>query len=496
MPNARGLQLADPVDVDRELTDEELDAAERADLLPLGKAMEIHSEAIDLLVAKYAAVEERKIASHRHMSWVEIEVIAAAMSSPGVVDDFPVVLTAADFDEPKRALVWDALSAVRSAGIFVSQHSVIEELMRRAQLDEVGGPTAVATMAAAEHRLAEAPTNAMRVRNAAALRGVQVVAAHAIARAKVGDGDATAIVAEMVAGAERAVSSVSTKTTVHMPTLAAEVLDGITAISGKPRPVLSTGFHALDRVLGGGLSNGELIIVAARPSMGKTSLGLDLARNVAMGAGFPVAFFSMEMSAKQLGERMVMAHSGVNTRLPRMTDAQKKRLYESAGRLGASPIELDPTPAQRIGVLRSRIRQHVRKSGVRLVVIDYLQLADGDDSTARKYEQVSAISRGLKLAAAENGIPVVAISQLNRANEKREGSKKPELSDLRDSGALEQDADVIAFIHRPEYYLRERCPEEERRMGEIMVAKNRNGPTDTVRLRWDGALMCFSDMPE
>ncbi len=251
---------------------------------------------------------------------------------------------------------------------------------------------------------------------------------------------------------------------------------------------VASGFTHLDR-LTLGWQPSDLIIIAARPSMGKTAFVLSMARNVAVDFDKGVAFFSLEMSATQLMMRLVVAESGLDSRDVRngqLTPDQWKHLETSIKPLSAAPLFIDDTPALSIYEFRSKARRLKTQYDIQLIIIDYLQLmtAGIDSKNGNREQEVATISRSLKAIAKELNIPIIALSQLNRSVESRTGSKRPQLSDLRESGAIEQDADLVAFIHRPEYYglLQDEDGAPTQGMAEIIVAKHRNGAVDTINL--------------
>jgi replicative DNA helicase len=245
-----------------------------------------------------------------------------------------------------------------------------------------------------------------------------------------------------------------------------------------------TGYFDLDR-LTAGLQRGDLLVLAARPSMGKTAFALNIAEHVAVKEELPVLVFSMEMGAAQLALRMVGSIGRINQqhlRTGKLDADEWGRLAEAAERLGKSPIYIDETPALTVAELRARARRMARQFGgtLGLICIDYLQLMSGSSgSEENRATELGEISRGLKALAKELQCPVLALSQLNRSVESR-NDKRPMMSDLRESGAIEQDADVIMFIYRDEYYTKDACKEPG--VAEIIVAKQRNGPVDTVKL--------------
>ena len=250
-----------------------------------------------------------------------------------------------------------------------------------------------------------------------------------------------------------------------------------------------SGFTHLDR-LTLGWQPSDLVIIAARPAMGKTAFVLSLARNVAVDYEKGVAFFSLEMSAEQLMMRLIVGESGLDSRDVRngqLTPEQWKHLEASIKPLAGAPLFIDDTPALSIYEFRSKARRLKTQYDIQLIIIDYLQLMTASvDTRGNREQEVAMISRSLKAIAKELNIPIIALSQLNRSVESRGGDKRPQLSDLRESGAIEQDADLVAFIHRPEYYGLnvDEAGNSTQGMAEIIVAKHRNGAVDTIKLRF------------
>ena len=260
-----------------------------------------------------------------------------------------------------------------------------------------------------------------------------------------------------------------------------------------------SGFMALDRITLGWQPS-DLIIVAARPSMGKTAFVLSMARNMAVEHENGVAFFSLEMSATQLMMRLVVAETGLNStdiRSGRLTPEQWRHLETSVKPLGTAPLYIDDTPALSVFEFRSKARRLKRHNDIKIIIIDYLQLMTGtQDSKGNREQEVAFISRTLKAIAKELDVPIIALSQLNRSAEARGGSKRPQLSDLRESGAIEQDADIVAFIHRPEYYgfTQSEDGTPTAGMAEIILAKHRNGAVTDVNLRFIKDQARFADI--
>jgi replicative DNA helicase len=243
-----------------------------------------------------------------------------------------------------------------------------------------------------------------------------------------------------------------------------------------------------------GFQKTELIIVAARPSMGKTAFCLNVATQAAVD-GFGVAIFSLEMSKESLVQRMLCAEARVDSQSVRrgqLRDRDFTNLARAAGVLQQCPVWIDDTPAITLLEMRSKARRLKAEFDLGMVVVDYLQLMRSPEYAENRVQEVSDISRSLKSLARELRVPVVALSQLSRASEQRGGDRRPQLSDLRDSGAIEQDADVVIFIHRPEYYDRE--DETKRGVAEIILAKHRNGPTGDVNLRFNREYTRFDNV--
>ncbi|MBQ8800535.1 MAG: replicative DNA helicase [Lachnospiraceae bacterium] len=256
---------------------------------------------------------------------------------------------------------------------------------------------------------------------------------------------------------------------------------------------IATGFYDLDYKTAG-LQRSDLILVAARPSMGKTAFVLNIAEFVALKSKIPTAIFSLEMSRTQLVNRILAMNSKVDSQTMRTGDLKDDdwvKLMESARLTGESPLMIDDTPGISIQELRSKCRKFKLEKDLGLVIIDYLQLMTGGKKSESRQQEISEISRSLKALAREINCPVIALSQLSRAVESRD-DKRPMLSDLRESGAIEQDADVVMFIYRDEYYTKEKC--EEPGVSEIIIGKQRNGPTGTVKLAWLGNYTKFANL--
>ncbi|MDH5607867.1 MAG: replicative DNA helicase [Cyclobacteriaceae bacterium] len=271
--------------------------------------------------------------------------------------------------------------------------------------------------------------------------------------------------------------------------------DGLTGVP--------SGFTALDRVTSGWQPS-DLVIIAARPGMGKTAFVVSAMRNAAIDFNSPVAIFSLEMSSVQLVNRLISAEAELESeKIKRgdLADYEWEQLLHKTSRLSEAPIFIDDTPGLSILELRAKARRLVAQHGVKLLIIDYLQLMSGDaskNSGGNREQEIASISRALKGIAKELNVPVLALSQLSRAVETRGGDKKPQLSDLRESGSIEQDADMVMFLYRPEYYGITQGEDGMplNGMGEVIIAKHRNGRTDTVQLKFIGKFTKFADLDQ
>ncbi len=271
--------------------------------------------------------------------------------------------------------------------------------------------------------------------------------------------------------------------------------DGLTGIP--------TGFTALDRMTSG-WQKSDMVIIAARPGMGKTAFVVSAMRNAAVDFNKPVAIFSLEMSSIQLVNRLISAEAELESekiKKGNLQDYEWEQLIHKTAKLADAPIFIDDTPALTILELRAKARKLVAQHGVELIIIDYLQLMSGDTSKSggaggNREQEIASISRSLKNIAKELNIPIIALSQLSRAVETRGGDKKPQLSDLRESGSIEQDADMVMFLYRPEYYGIDADEEGNsvQGVGEVIIAKHRNGSLDTVRLKFIGKFTKFCDL--
>lgn len=285
----------------------------------------------------------------------------------------------------------------------------------------------------------------------------------------------------------------------HLVTQAIEKIKALAqkeGMSGTP-----SGFKEIDAITSG-WQDSDLVIIAARPGMGKTAFVLSMAKNIAVTHQIPIGVFSLEMSSVQLIMRMISSETGIASeklRKAQLNDQEWKQLFSKIKPLEDAPIFIDDTPALSVFDLRAKCRRLVSQHQVKIIVVDYLQLmTTGNSSSGNREQEISTISRSLKAIAKELNIPVIALSQLSRAVETRSGSKRPMLSDLRESGAIEQDADIVSFIYRPEYYKLETWDDDEQTpcagQAEFIIAKHRNGALDNVRLKFINDQARFTDL--
>ncbi|ACZ39030.1 replicative DNA helicase [Sphaerobacter thermophilus] len=371
--------------------------------------------------------------------------------------------------------------------------TVVDELERRERLEEVGGVAYITELMNAVPTAVHVEYYGRIVERTATLRRL-IEAGSEIVRIGY---DESLDIDEALERAEQAIFDVSQRRSTRDFTPIAEILehyfDKLDAIQHQRGTVVGvpTGFADLDK-LTGGLQRSDLIILAARPAVGKTSFQLGIAHNAAVQYGKTVAIFSLEMSAEQLVQRLLAMETGVDShrlRLGLINDDEWDQISRAFGRLAEAKIFIDDTPSINIMELRSKARRLMAEHGVDLIIVDYLQLAQGRRAENR-VQEISDISRSLKGLARELNVPVLALSQLSRAVEART-DHRPMLSDLRESGSIEQDADIVMFIYREDVY----DPDTEKKgIAEIIVAKHRNGPTDTISLRFFDRTARFADL--
>lgn len=401
-----------------------------------------------------------------------------------------------DFYHPSHQMLYRSMVRLRDENQPVDLTTLAAFLKGEGLLETIGGPVTLVEIADYEATPANIIHYAKIVRDCAIKRSL-IATASEIAALGYDHGESADTLLDE---AESRIFGLSTeKASTSLSSLAVEMHDAVDHIdmlmnrSGELTG-MSTGYEMLDEMTGG-LQPGELFILAARPSMGKTALALNLGRNAAVDSGKKVAVFSLEMTTRSLVMRMLSSEAQVDFAAFRSglisTDAHS-RLMAAAGRLSEAKIWIDDTGSASILEIRAKCRRLKSQHGLDLVIVDYLQLARGDRNTQSREQEISEISRGLKGLAKELDIPVLALSQLNRGPESRKDDKRPMLADLRESGAIEQDADIIGFIYRDYVYNKET---EFENQAELIIAKQRNGPTGTVKLEFEGKYAQFRDWP-
>jgi len=433
-----------------------------------------------------------------HNLEAEKALIGAIMLKPDVMHDISVNIYPESFYADKHRQIYQAIITIFTKGDPIDLLSVTTRLKSDSQLDRVGGATYINELVDTVPAAGNAQYYADLVQSKAILRGL-IHAADEIAEMSYLDPeniDETLDQAEKkVYGVTNSSASGKFKTIGSSLSEAWERFEYLSANQNEVRGV-PTGFHALDNVLAG-FQKSDLIILAARPSMGKTTFALDIARNAALQFGASVGIFSLEMSDQQLVDRMLAAEAGVDSWKLRTgklsTDAEFEAVQAAMTKLSDAKIHIDDQPGTNILKMRSAARRLKNEHGLDLLIVDYLQLMSPTSAKASDSmtQQVTEISRSLKLLARELDVPVVALSQLSRAVEQRGG--KPRLSDLRDSGSIEQDADVVMFIHREDKANRD-VESERPNIAEIMVEKHRNGPVGMAELYFDGQHVRFLNL--
>jgi replicative DNA helicase len=414
-------------------------------------------------------------------------LLASLMDSPSEhVAEAAAFVVAEDFYREGHRRIYQAITDLFHAGEPIEPITVTDRLEKVGELDTAGGRMAVLDLMASPFIAASYRTYAEMVRDAATQRRLVEVSRRIDAMVAQREGETS----EMVQRAEDLVYELSQQRTrgdfTSAHDLVIQSMERLVAASERDTPImgLTTHFTELDR-LTGGLRGSNLVVVAARPSMGKTALALCIAANAALLDDKTVALFSLEMSGEELIQRLLCATAMVDaTRLRsgRVTQEDWPRVSQAADQLSRAKIFVDDTEGMTVGEMRTKARRLKSREGLDLVVVDYIQLMEGAPGRGRRDEnrvqELSAISRALKLLARDLDVPVICISQLNRGPEART-DKRPMLSDLRESGAIEQDADIVLLIYRDDYY---NDDSDHKGIAEINIAKHRNGPTDRVKL--------------
>lgn len=431
-----------------------------------------------------------------HSIDAEQAVLGAIIINSRAINDVSSILLPGDFYREAHRIVFEAMLEMSYKGSPIDMLSLSEFLRDKNLFEKVGGVAFITHLSNISPSAANATYYAKIVKDKALLRNLINAASDIADSAFAGSDD----IVNLLDNAERKVLAISashdTGSAVPVKSLLKEAIGRIEmayeakgGLTGLP-----SGFDDLDR-LTSGLQPSDLILLAARPSMGKTALTLNLAANVALRKKKSVAFFSLEMSSIQLLMRLISSESGVDSKQIQRGDVSPDEwaaIMGACDNLYNAPLYIDDNSNINVAELRSRARRIQSEHGLDLIIIDYLQLMQGrhTGSNDNRQQEVADISRSLKSLARELKVPVIALSQLSRSVENRQ-IKRPMLSDLRESGSLEQDADIVMFLYREDYYIKDT---ENQNITELIVAKHRNGPVDTVRLFFDKEITRFRNL--
>lgn len=424
----------------------------------------------------------------------EQSVLGAMMLSKDAMADVIEVVRANDFYRPAHEMVFDTATKLYNSGDPVDALTVGSELQKAGNLARIGGAEYLHTLISIVPSAASAGYYARLVREQSILRKLVEAGTRIANMGYDADG---AEVDEVVDSAQSEIFAVTERRNsedfLPIGDVMERTLEEIDAASSRDGQMLGipTGFRQLDE-LTGGFQAGQMIVIAARPAIGKSTLGLDIARSASVTHGKASVIFSLEMSREEITKRMLAAESGVKlTKLTKgpMGPNDWERLASTAARIAKAPLFIDDSPNMSLMEIRAKCRRLKQQHDLSLVVVDYLQLMSSGRKVESRQQEVSEFSRALKLLSKEIQVPVIAISQLNRGPEQRT-EKRPMLSDMRESGAIEQDADIVILLHRDDAYDRDNRPGE----ADFIVAKHRSGPTDTIAVAFKKDYAHFADM--
>ncbi len=442
-------------------------------------------------------IRQDEIRMPPHSVEAEQAVLGGLMLDANAWDAVADIITGADFYRRDHRLIFEAIAEVVETRGSCDAVTISEHLDRKGRLDEIGGLAYLGTIARDTPSAANVRAYAEIIRERSILR--QLVSAGGEIAAAATDSRGRAA-HELVDEAERRVFEIAERGSrgrsgfVAVRDILPQAIDRLDTLHQNPGEIrgVPTGFTLLDKKTAG-LQPGDLVVIAGRPSMGKSTLAVNIAESAAIAKGVPAAIFTMEMSSEQLTLRMISSLGRVSAshlRTGNFTDEDWSRIQGAMAQLSGAPIYLDESPALTPTELRARARRLKRERGLGLVIVDYLQLMQVPGTKENRATEISEISRGLKALAKELQVPVIAISQLNRAVEQRT-DKKPVMSDLRESGAIEQDADLILLIYREEVYDQNTT---RRGVADIIIAKQRNGPIGEVQLTFLGEYTRFENL--
>ncbi|MFL8712562.1 replicative DNA helicase [Clostridioides sp. GD02377] len=398
-----------------------------------------------------------------------------------------------DFYKEAHKIIYECMITLSNKGEPIDLITLTEELRKQGHLNDIGGVSYITSLSTIVPTTSNVKYYADIVKEKSVLRKL-IKASNEIIN--LGYSGATKI-EDVLEQAEKSIFDISQeKTSDDFKSINLVLMDAYDMIeklytNKSDVTGITTGFKDLNKKING-LQRTDLILIAARPAMGKTAFSLNLVQNAALKGDASVAVFSLEMSKEQLVQRMLSSQSSVELKKIKtgtLNDNDWPRIIDAMAVLSDAKIHIDDTPGIKISELRSKCRKLKIEKGLDLVLIDYLQLMEGEGNNESRQQEISKISRSLKILAKELNCPVVALSQLSRAPEQR-ADHRPMLSDLRESGAIEQDADIVMFLYRDEYY---HADSESKNIGEVIIAKNRHGETGSVELVWLGEVQRFGD---
>lgn len=423
----------------------------------------------------------------------EQSLLGSILIDPMCMDEIAPLISAEDFYVPEHTEIFHAMQSMYLKSKNIDVVTLIDELVKSGTYDESGGREYLRLVAEAVPTAANAKDYADIVRDKAVLRQLIEAGDDITEAAYAGDDSAENLVEFAESKIFRIAEGRENKNFVHIRDALIQVYDRLTKLSQDPEALRGTptGYTALDNVIVG-MQEADLVLIGARPGMGKTSFAMNIATEAAIRTKKTVCVFSLEMSAEQLANRMLSSEAQIDSykmRSGTLSAEDWNAIAYASSRLSETEILIDDTPGVTVTAMKSKLR---RVKNLGLVVVDYLQLMQGDRHNDNRVQEVGDISRGLKLLAKELAIPVICCAQLSRGPENRP-DKRPMLSDLRDSGAIEQDADIVMFLYRDEYYKDETTDQS---VAEVIVAKNRHGSLDKVKLGWIGRFTKFTNLAE
>jgi replicative DNA helicase len=430
-----------------------------------------------------------------HDLLAEQSAIGGMLLSKDAVADVVETVRGVDFYIPKHEVIFEAVLNLYSHGEPTDVIAVTDELTKTAQLQRAGGAEYLHTLTGLVPTAANAGYYASIVAEKAVLRRLVEAGTRIVQMGYASEGEVIDLVNNAQAEIYGVTGGVDAEDYVPLVEAIDTAVDEIERARGRDGEMIGvpTGFAELDE-LTNGLHGGQLIIVAARPGLGKSTLALDFARAATVKHKMPAIFFSLEMGRSEIAMRLLAAESSIPMQTLRKGNMEQRdwdKLAQVRGQIADAPLYIDDSPNMTLVEIRAKCRRLSQKVGLKMVVIDYLQLMTSGKKVESRQQEVSEFSRALKLLAKELNVPVIALSQLNRGPEQR-ADKKPALADLRESGSLEQDADIVVLLHREDAYDREAPPTGE---ADLIVAKHRNGRQDTIKVSFSGMYSRFSDMP-